>query len=63
MHAAFVVGLRAPGEETRPQPRRPWTGGVTFRAEVTQMKYRNLGSSGVKVSSLCLGAMTFGEAD
>ena len=27
------------------------------------MKYRNLGSSGVKVSSLCLGAMTFGEAD
>lgn len=27
------------------------------------MEYRNLGSSGVKVSSLCLGAMTFGEAD
>lgn len=27
------------------------------------MKYRNLGSSGVRVSSLCLGAMTFGEAD
>jgi aryl-alcohol dehydrogenase-like predicted oxidoreductase len=27
------------------------------------MKYRNLGSSGVKVSTLCLGAMTFGEAD
>ena len=27
------------------------------------MKYRNLGSSGVKVSNLCLGAMTFGEAD
>src|SRR3954471_2055024 len=27
------------------------------------MKYRNLGGSGVKVSSLCLGAMTFGEAD
>jgi aryl-alcohol dehydrogenase-like predicted oxidoreductase len=27
------------------------------------MKYRNLGSSGVKVSALCLGAMTFGEAD
>jgi aryl-alcohol dehydrogenase-like predicted oxidoreductase len=27
------------------------------------MKYRSLGSSGVKVSSLCLGAMTFGEAD
>ena len=27
------------------------------------MKYRNLGNSGVKVSSLCLGAMTFGEAD
>jgi aryl-alcohol dehydrogenase-like predicted oxidoreductase len=27
------------------------------------MKYRNLGGAGVKVSSLCLGAMTFGEAD
>ena len=27
------------------------------------MEYRNLGSSGVKVSMLCLGAMTFGEAD
>jgi aryl-alcohol dehydrogenase-like predicted oxidoreductase len=27
------------------------------------MKYKNLGSAGVKVSSLCLGAMTFGEAD
>jgi len=27
------------------------------------MKYRNLGAAGAKVSSLCLGAMTFGEAD
>jgi aryl-alcohol dehydrogenase-like predicted oxidoreductase len=27
------------------------------------IKYRNLGSAGVKVSNLCLGAMTFGEAD
>jgi aryl-alcohol dehydrogenase-like predicted oxidoreductase len=27
------------------------------------MEYRNLGSSGLKVSTLCLGAMTFGEAD
>lgn len=27
------------------------------------MHYRNLGGAGVKVSSLCLGAMTFGEAD
>ena len=27
------------------------------------MKYRALGASGVKVSELCLGAMTFGEAD
>jgi aryl-alcohol dehydrogenase-like predicted oxidoreductase len=27
------------------------------------MKYRKLGSAGVKVSELCLGAMTFGEAD
>ena len=27
------------------------------------MQYRQLGKSGVKVSSLCLGAMTFGEAN
>src|SRR5579864_4226465 len=27
------------------------------------MEYKNLGSSGLKVSKLCLGAMTFGEAD
>jgi aryl-alcohol dehydrogenase-like predicted oxidoreductase len=27
------------------------------------MKYRSLGRSGVRVSSLCLGGMTFGEAD
>lgn len=27
------------------------------------MEYRNLGQSGLRVSSLCLGAMTFGEAD
>jgi aryl-alcohol dehydrogenase-like predicted oxidoreductase len=27
------------------------------------MEYRSLGSSGAKVSTLCLGAMTFGEAD
>ena len=27
------------------------------------MEYRRLGNSGVKVSALCLGAMTFGEAD
>lgn len=27
------------------------------------MEYRRLGDSGVKVSTLCLGAMTFGEAD
>ncbi len=27
------------------------------------MEYRRLGSAGVKVSNLCLGAMTFGEAD
>jgi aryl-alcohol dehydrogenase-like predicted oxidoreductase len=28
-----------------------------------KMRYRRLGSTGVKVSELCLGAMTFGEAD
>jgi aryl-alcohol dehydrogenase-like predicted oxidoreductase len=27
------------------------------------MKYRTLGATGVKVSTMCLGAMTFGEAD
>jgi aryl-alcohol dehydrogenase-like predicted oxidoreductase len=27
------------------------------------MKYRKLGRSGLKVSTLCLGTMTFGEAD
>lgn len=27
------------------------------------MKYKNLGGSGVRVSTLCLGGMTFGEAD
>jgi aryl-alcohol dehydrogenase-like predicted oxidoreductase len=27
------------------------------------MEYRNLGSTGLRVSSLCFGAMTFGEAD
>ncbi|RMH43075.1 MAG: aldo/keto reductase [Deltaproteobacteria bacterium] len=27
------------------------------------MDYRNLGTSGLKVSTLCLGTMTFGEAD
>jgi aryl-alcohol dehydrogenase-like predicted oxidoreductase len=27
------------------------------------MEYRSLGASGVKVSTLCLGTMTFGEAD
>ena len=27
------------------------------------MEYRQLGSSGLKVSTLCLGAMTFGEPD
>ena len=27
------------------------------------MEYRNLGDSGLKVSSICLGAMTFGEPD
>jgi aryl-alcohol dehydrogenase-like predicted oxidoreductase len=27
------------------------------------MEYRTLGTSGLKVSTLCLGAMTFGEAD
>jgi aryl-alcohol dehydrogenase-like predicted oxidoreductase len=27
------------------------------------MEYKNLGASGLKVSPLCLGAMTFGEAD
>src|SRR5438105_4583894 len=40
-------------------PSRPMTKSCRF----TYMHYRNLGGAGVKVSSLCLGAMTFGEAD
>jgi aryl-alcohol dehydrogenase-like predicted oxidoreductase len=28
-----------------------------------RMRYRNLGSSGARVSEICLGTMTFGEAD
>lgn len=32
-------------------------------ARIPTMKYRSLGASGLKVSTLCLGAMTFGEAD
>src|SRR4029079_82315 len=32
-------------------------------AEEVSVKYRQLGGSGLKVSELCLGAMTFGEAD
>ena len=26
------------------------------------MEYKNLGTTGMKVSSLCMGTMTFGEA-
>src|SRR6516225_5213575 len=33
------------------------------RKERYDMEYRSLGSSGLKVPVLCLGAMTFGEAD
>ena len=40
--------------------RRP---GGSGKVETKIMKYRKLGASGVKVSELCLGAMTFGEAD
>src|SRR5215468_10199110 len=32
-------------------------------AKEERMEYRNLGNSGLKVPVLCLGAMTFGEAD
>jgi aryl-alcohol dehydrogenase-like predicted oxidoreductase len=34
-----------------------------FSSREKIMEYRRLGSSGVKVSAVCLGAMTFGEAD
>jgi aryl-alcohol dehydrogenase-like predicted oxidoreductase len=37
--------------------------GDSVHAEVIEMKYRSLGRSGARVSSLCLGGMTFGEAD
>jgi aryl-alcohol dehydrogenase-like predicted oxidoreductase len=33
------------------------------RAAGDTMKYKRLGHAGVKVSELCLGGMTFGEAD
>lgn len=33
------------------------------RSKPQRVEYRNLGSAGVKVSPLCLGSMTFGEAD
>src|ERR1700710_3054358 len=39
------------------------TAGAGARKVSQIMKYNRLGSAGVKVSSLCLGAMTFGEAD
>jgi aryl-alcohol dehydrogenase-like predicted oxidoreductase len=36
---------------------------LAWRAEEVSVKYRQLGGSGLRVSELCLGAMTFGEAD
>jgi aryl-alcohol dehydrogenase-like predicted oxidoreductase len=44
------------------RPRVP-SADATPSGSVPHMNYRNLGASGVRVSSLCLGAMTFGEAD
>ncbi len=41
-------------------PRSRW---AIRTGEARSVKYRKLGSAGVKVSELCLGAMTFGEAD
>jgi aryl-alcohol dehydrogenase-like predicted oxidoreductase len=36
---------------------------VVGKVDGAPMKYKKLGGSGVKVSELCLGGMTFGEAD
>jgi hypothetical protein len=37
--------------------------GVSTLAAEVRMDYRTLGSTGLKVSTVCLGGMTFGEAD
>src|ERR1044071_6981936 len=49
----------APGHRVRVRSR----GARRAAAREVTMKYRQLGSSGLRVSELCLGAMTFGEAD
>src|SRR5262249_3369436 len=51
------------GRDAGPEWRRIAAAAADASVTLRAMEYRNLGSAGVKVSSLCLGAMTFGEAD
>jgi hypothetical protein len=50
----MIHPTRPPGFEVRPSQ-------VYDSGKGAHMKYRLLGSTGVKVSALCLGTMTFGE--
>src|SRR2546429_219296 len=63
-------GSTAPAPSARSSPATisssPRAQGATnsiARVILRAMEMRNLGSAGVKVSTLCLGAMTFGEVD
>src|SRR5271165_1356085 len=51
---------RTPNAERRTLCDWYWTK-VELMTHVDHMNYRHLGKTGVKVSELCLGAMTFGR--
>src|SRR5438309_10598694 len=44
-------------------PRAQGATNLIVRVILRRMEMRNLGAAGVKVSTLCLGAMTFGDVD
>ena len=54
--AALVLGL----DEAFEVGHRPTVGGSRSRTNVEAMDYRGLGTTGMQVSNLCLGAMMFG---